>query len=96
MERMSSSCLCFFWVGLAASTAQAPEPAAPVQPQVLARAVADGRVAVVYLAPRYATAIRMHEAINSVVVGDPSSFSECPHEMLLVREAGTISTWMRC
>jgi hypothetical protein len=29
----------------------------------------------VYLAPRYATAIRMHEPINSVVVGDPASFS---------------------
>src|SRR6516225_10844400 len=75
MERMSSSCLCLFWVGLAVGTAQGPEPAARVQPQVLARAVGDGRVMVVYLAPRYATAIRMHEAINSVVVGDPSSFS---------------------
>ena len=75
MERMSSSCLCFFWVGLAVGTAQGPGPAARVQPQVLARAVGDGRVMVVYLAPRYATAIRMHEAINSVVVGDPSSFS---------------------
>ena len=75
MERMSSSCLCFFWVGLAVGTAQGPGPAARVQPQVLARAVSDGRVMVVYLAPRYATAIRMPEAVNSVVVGDPSSFS---------------------
>jgi hypothetical protein len=32
-------------------------------------------VTTVYLAPRYATAIRMPEAINSVVVGDPGSFS---------------------
>ena len=46
-----------------------------VEPQVLARAVSDGRVTVVHLAPRYATAIRMHEAVNSVVVGDPASFS---------------------
>jgi len=39
------------------------------------QAVNDGRVTVVYLAPRYATAIRMIEPISSVVVGDPSSFS---------------------
>ena len=37
--------------------------------------VRDGQVTTVYLAPRYATAIRMPEAINSVVVGDPGSFS---------------------
>jgi hypothetical protein len=58
-----------------AAQAQSTEPVARVQPQVLARAVNDGRVMVVYLAPRYATAIRMHEPINSVVVGDPASFS---------------------
>jgi hypothetical protein len=75
MDTMSRSCLCFFCVTLAVSTAQGPEPVARVQPQVLARAVGDGRVTVVYLAPRYATAIRMPEAINSVVVGDPVSFS---------------------
>jgi hypothetical protein len=70
----SRSFLCFFFGALAMGAAQGPEPVARVQPQVLARAVGDGRVTVVYLAPRYATAIRMHEAINSVVVGDPASF----------------------
>ena len=30
---------------------------------------------VVYLAPRFATAIRMPDAINSVVLGDPDAFS---------------------
>lgn len=30
---------------------------------------------IVYLAPRYVTAIRMPESINSVVLEDPSSFS---------------------
>ena len=29
----------------------------------------------VYLAPRFATAIRMPDAVNSVVLGDPDSFS---------------------
>jgi hypothetical protein len=32
-------------------------------------------VTTVYLAPRYATAIRLPEPVNSVVVGDPGSFS---------------------
>jgi hypothetical protein len=55
--------------------AQEPAPVARVQPHVLGKAVTDGRVTALYLAPRYATAIRMPEAINSVIVGDPASFS---------------------
>jgi hypothetical protein len=53
---------------------------------VLARAVNDGQVTVVYLAPRYATAIRMHEATSSVVVGDPASLSaeHSEHEPILL------------
>jgi hypothetical protein len=46
-----------------------------VQPQVVGRPVRDGQVTTVFLAPRYVTAIRMPEPINSVVVGDPASFS---------------------
>jgi len=46
-----------------------------VQPQVVGRPVRDGPVTTVFLAPRYVTAIRMPEPINSVVVGDPASFS---------------------
>jgi hypothetical protein len=53
--------------------AQGPE--ARVQPQVSGKAVSDSRVTVLYLAARYATAIRMHEPVNSVIVGDPASFS---------------------
>lgn len=47
----------------------------PIRPQVAARPIRDGQITTVYLAPRYATAIRMPEAVNSVVVGDPGSFS---------------------
>jgi len=47
----------------------------PVHPQVVGRPIRDGQVTTVYLAPRYATAIRMPEPVNSVVVGDPGSFS---------------------
>lgn len=75
---MKSRSLVRFLCGtLAASAAlaQRTQPMPQVEPQVLARAVSDGRVTVVHLAPRYATAIRMHEAVNSVVVGDPASFS---------------------
>jgi len=46
-----------------------------VRPQVAGRAVQEGQVTVVYLAPRFATAIRMPDAINSVVLGDPDSFT---------------------
>lgn len=46
-----------------------------IQPQVVGRPIRDGQVITVYLAPRYVTAIRMPEPINSVVLGDPSSFS---------------------
>src|ERR1700689_1955584 len=53
------------------SSAQVPE----VRPQVAGRAVQEGQVTVVHLAPRFATAIRMPEAVNSVVLGDPDSFT---------------------
>src|SRR6202521_3838947 len=46
-----------------------------VQPQVVGRSIRDGQVTTVFLAPRYVTAIRMPEPINSVVVGDSASFS---------------------
>jgi len=46
-----------------------------VRPHVAGRAVQEGQVTVVYLAPRFATAIRMPDAVNSVVLGDPESFT---------------------
>src|SRR6202050_2483533 len=51
--------------------AQIPE----ITPQVVGRPVQEGQVTVVYLAPRFATAIRMPDAVNSVVLGDPDSFT---------------------
>src|SRR5436309_15585764 len=53
------------------------QPAVSIQvhPQVPGRPIRDRQVTTVYLAPRYATAIRMPEAINAVVVGDQGSFS---------------------
>jgi hypothetical protein len=46
-----------------------------VQPQIVGRAIQEGQVTTIYVAPRFATAIRMPDAINSVVLGDPESFS---------------------
>src|SRR6516225_1749762 len=53
------------------------QPAVSIQvhPQVAGRSIRDGQVTTVYLAPRYVTAVRMPEPVNSVVVGDPGSFS---------------------
>src|SRR5690349_19449562 len=48
---------------------------AEVRPQVAGRAAQEGQVTTVYLAPRFATAIRMPDAVNSVVLGDPDSFT---------------------
>jgi hypothetical protein len=58
------------WVSFL-TLAQVPE----IRPQIAGRAVQEGEVTVVYLAPRFATAIRMPDAINSVVLGDPASFT---------------------
>jgi hypothetical protein len=44
-----------------------------IRPEVAA--IPEGRVAVIYLAPRYSTAIRMQDAVNSVVLGDPAAFT---------------------
>ena len=54
-------------------TASAQVPV--VRPQVAGRAVQEGQITVVYLAPRFATAVRMPDAVNSVVLGDPDSFT---------------------
>ena len=45
-----------------------------VKPRVVTRPAIDGSVAVVEVAAHFVTAIRMPEAVNSVVVGDPALF----------------------
>jgi hypothetical protein len=46
-----------------------------LKPTVAGRPFQEGGVTEVFLAPRFATAIRMPESVNSVVIGDPSAFS---------------------
>ena len=65
------------WILHGVEMAGQTQPAVSIQvhPQVVGRPIRDGQVTTVFLAPRYVTAIRMPEPINSVVVGDPASFS---------------------
>ena len=62
-------------IGIAGACSLACAQTPEVRPQIAGRAVQEGQVTVVYLAPRFATAIRMPDAINSVVLGDPASFT---------------------
>jgi hypothetical protein len=61
--------LCFF-LGTGAASAQVPK----VEPRIVTGMDLEGKVIVVEVASRYVTAIRLPEAVNSVVVGDPSAF----------------------
>lgn len=68
---------CMLWILTAVELAGQTQPVISMQvrPQVVGRPIRDGQVTTVFLAPRYATAIRMPEPVNSVVVGDPAAFS---------------------
>ena len=63
------SLLCFFF-GTSLAFAQASK----VEPRITTETDLDRKVTVVEVAARYVTAIRLPEAVNSVVVGDPSAF----------------------
>lgn len=60
---------CFF-LGIGAASAQLPR----VEPRIVTEMDLEGKVTMVEVAARYVTAIRLPEAVNSVVVGDPSAF----------------------
>jgi hypothetical protein len=67
-------------LALRVGAVQADNSMQRIHAQVLAQAATDGRVTIVQLAPGYSTAIRMHEPVSSVVVGDPTSFLAEHHE----------------
>ena len=81
------SALVFCW--LLSVTAAPNAQMATVNPQVRARAIADGKVTVVEIAAHFVTAIRLPEAVNSVAVGDPALFQvehlEREPELVLVK-----------
>jgi hypothetical protein len=68
---------CMLWILMSVELAGQTQPVTSMQvrTQVVGRPIREGQVTTVFLAPRYATAIRMPEPVNSIVVGDPASFS---------------------
>lgn len=75
-------CSTFWAAAMIAQTAQ-------VDPQILTRTAADGRVTVLEIAAHFVTAVRLPEAVNSVVVGDPALFqveySEHEPELVFIK-----------
>jgi hypothetical protein len=70
MKRFCGAWFLFFSLGASAVLAQMP----PVIPHVLAKSELDGKVTKIEVAARFVTTIRLPEAVNSVVLGDPSRF----------------------
>ncbi len=85
-------CLLCFSFGTGMAFAQIPH----VEPQILTKADLGGKVAMVEVAARFVTAIRLPEAVNSVVVGDPSEFqvehSEREPRLVFVKAISTKPT----
>ena len=83
--------LCFS-LGTGAAFAQAPQ----VEPRIVTEANLEGKVTVVTIAARFVTAIHLPEAVNSVVVGDPSEFqvehSEREPKLVFVKATSTRPT----
>ena len=70
MKRLCGMWLLFSFFGTSLMFAQASK----VQPRIITEPDLEERVTVVEVAARYVTTIRLPEAVNSVVVGDPSAF----------------------
>jgi hypothetical protein len=56
--------------GASVALGQVPQ----VEPRVLSKTEVEGKVTVLEVAARFVTAIRLPDAVNSVVVGDPTEF----------------------
>lgn len=70
MKTARGLCVLCFSFFASAALAQVPQ----VSPRVLTKTEVAGKVAVVEVAARFVTTIRLPDAVNSVVVGDPSEF----------------------
>lgn len=62
------------FLALFGCASQAQSQLVPVSPQIHVKSEMDGKVTQIEVAAHFVTTIRMPEAINSVVVGDPSLF----------------------
>lgn len=70
MKKFCGAMFLFLSVGTSAVLAQMPQ----VIPHVLAKSEFGGKVTTIEVADRFVTTIRLPEAVNSVVLGDPSRF----------------------
>jgi hypothetical protein len=81
--------LVFRWLSLAVLTATAGAQQTTIVPQVRTKPTADNKITSIELAVHFVTAIRVPEAVNSVVVGDPALFqvehSEHEPELVFVK-----------
>src|SRR5271165_812408 len=64
----------FGWLSLAVLSATAGAQQTTIVPQVRTKPTADNKITSIELAAHFVTAIRVPEAVNSVVVGDPALF----------------------
>jgi hypothetical protein len=81
MKILCIGLLCFS-LGTGAAFAQSPQ----VDPKISTKRELEAKVTVIEVAARFVTAIRLPEAVNSVVVGDPTAFQveHSEHEPKLV------------
>src|SRR5208337_1270001 len=81
--------LVFGWLSLAVLTATAGAQQTTIVPQVRTKPTTDSKITSIELAAHFVTAIRVSEAVNSVVVGDPALFqvehSEHEPELVFVK-----------
>jgi hypothetical protein len=70
MKMAPGLCVACFLLRASVALAQVPQ----VEPRVLSKTEVEGKVTVVEVAARFVTAIRLPDAVNSVVVGDPTEF----------------------
>jgi hypothetical protein len=81
--------LVFGWLSLAVLIATAGAQQTTIVPQVRTKPTADNKITAIELAAHFVTAIRLPEAVNSVVVGDPALFqvehSEHEPELVFVK-----------
>src|SRR5271157_4927658 len=81
--------LVFGWLSLAVLTVTTGAQQTTIVPQVRTKPTADKRITPIELAAHFVTAIRVPEAVNSVVVGDPALFqvehSEHEPELVFVK-----------
>lgn len=89
MKPIARICLVLLSLESGVAFAQVPQ----IDPQMLTKPDLDGKVTRVELASRFIAAIRLPEAVNSVVVGDPSRFqvehSEREPKLVFVKAIST-------